>query len=189
MDGKEFLQKVQDHAKANNKSLFGQDRNTGHKNFMEAEKAMERLYGRPVDPYGVDGVYGPSRSVDKERNRKVNDAIVSGNLRGLFGASKCNRDETYFALTGRERPQGPTEEPAVKLHFSFSKQIERQQYSMADLIRDYLSARALPDTEENRATAMKFFADRATKRGMIEMVPELLKMDDATYQTYLRLIA
>ncbi|MCI0611649.1 hypothetical protein L0244_01535 [bacterium] len=57
---------------------------------------------------------------DKERSRKASDCIQSDNMRPLFGAAKCNRDETFFAITGREL-EAPKQETTTQGPVGHSK--------------------------------------------------------------------
>lgn len=71
------------------------------------------------DPKLFESLQQPN-TINSNATVKASDCIQSGNMRPLFGAAKCNRDETYFAICGKERPTTETEKYSSRITFAVS---------------------------------------------------------------------
>ena len=98
-----------------------------------------------------------------------------------------NREETGYVLGAKIPKQEPATGP-VRVRYSFLKQTPAILFTLYDLISEWLVERNLQDTPFNRDTAHKFFMNVAQRRGMTVLDAGLLRLSDASYANYMRLV-
>lgn len=206
-----FSEKVKEYAALRgidiSEGLRLRDFNTWASNVTRVETAVSESM---IDSLGVNGPGGPARSVRSDITKRANDWLISPapSGRALLGMARrrspsepgwdasVNKSETVFAVAGESKPKPEPNFDAnapksSKMVFtvSFARQPAAPAVTMESLIATWIAERGLEDTPDNRTKAREYFARLAERRGMIELNPALLRMNDLNWLNYQRALA